>query len=113
MPVDHIFKPRDAYDAVRRYGLAIVAAIIALLLREILFPFLGPNNPYHTVWAAVVFSAWYCGLAASIVTTLLSVVGVWVFLPSTLQFFRSSRPQDCHFRDGGVPGLFRFDYRPR
>jgi signal transduction histidine kinase len=102
MPVDHIFKPRDAYDAVRRYGLAIVAAIIALLLREILFPFLGPNNPYHTVWAAVVFSAWYCGLAASIVTTLLSVVGVWYFFLPPFNSFALQDPKTA------IPGMVGF-----
>ena len=40
------------------------------------------KNPYHTVWLAVVFSAWYCGLGPSIVTTLLGALGVWyLFLP--------------------------------
>jgi signal transduction histidine kinase len=105
MPVDHISKPRDAYDVVRRYGLAIVAAIIALLLREILFPFLGPNNPYHTVWAAVVFSAWYCGLAASIATALLSVVGVWYFF---LPPFNSFALQDPKTAISGMVGFLVF-----
>lgn len=63
--------------AARRYGLAIFAAVLALLLRQLLTPFLGESNPYHTVWAAVVFSAWYCGLGPSIVTALLSAIGVW------------------------------------
>jgi signal transduction histidine kinase len=55
-----------------------------LLLRQLLAPLLGENNPYHTVWAAVVFSAWYCGLGPSIVTALLSLVGIWYwFLPPT------------------------------
>ena len=35
---------------------------IGLLLRYMLSPLLGATNPYHT-WGAVVFSAWYCGLA--------------------------------------------------
>lgn len=74
-------------DAVRRYTLAILAAILALLLRRLVAPLLGENNPYHTVWAAVVFSAWYCGLGPSIVTTLLSGVGVWYwFLPPANSF---------------------------
>lgn len=70
-----------------RYGLAILAALAALLLRQLLNPLLGENNPYHTVWAAVVFSAWYCGLGPSIVTTLLCLVGTWFwFLPPTRSF---------------------------
>jgi signal transduction histidine kinase len=87
MLTDHISKAKRKYDGMRRYGLAILGAIGALLLRELLTPFLGENNPYHTVWAAVVFSAWYCGLWPSIVTALLSVVGVWYwFLPPPHSF---------------------------
>lgn len=66
----------------RRYVWALVAVIVALIVRGLLNPFLGENNPYHTVWAAVVFSAWYCGLGPSILTALLGVIGVWYwFLP--------------------------------
>ena len=72
---------RRVTDA-RRYFLAVLAATVALLLRQMLSPLLGASNPYHTVWLAVVFSAWYCGVGPSVVTTLLSVVGVWyLFLP--------------------------------
>lgn len=74
-------------EAAGRYGLAILAAVLALLLRQLLTPFLGESNPYHTVWAAVVFSAWYCGLGPSIVTAVLSAIGVWYwFLPPTHSF---------------------------
>jgi signal transduction histidine kinase len=72
---------------VRRYALAVLSAILALLLRRLAAPLLGENNPYHTVWAAVVFSAWYCGLGPSLVTALLSAVGVWYwFLPPANSF---------------------------
>jgi two-component system NarL family sensor kinase len=75
-------------DSVRRYALAVLAAILALLLRRLAAPLLGENNPYHTVWAAVVFSAWYCGLGPSVVTALLSAVGVWYwFLPPNNSLF--------------------------
>ncbi len=68
--------------AVGRYGLAILTAILALLLRGLFSPILGTNNPYHTAWAAVVFAAWYCGVGPAIVTTLMSAAGVWYwFLP--------------------------------
>ena len=61
----------------RRYILAVLAALVALFLRKTLSPLLGASNPYHTVWLAIVFSAWYCGIGPSVVTALLSVVGVW------------------------------------
>jgi len=74
-------------DSVRRYALAVLAAILALLLRRLAAPLLGENNPYHTVWAAVVFSAWYCGLGPSLVTAALSAAGVWYwFLPPANSF---------------------------
>ncbi len=74
-------------SSVPRYILAILAAFVALLLRQLLAPLLGENNPYHTVWAAVAFSAWYCGLGPSIVTAFLSLVGIWYwFLPPTHSF---------------------------
>jgi PAS domain S-box-containing protein len=77
---------RIAPDA-RRYVLAVLAALVALLAREILSPLMGASNPYHTVWLAVVFSAWYCGVGPSAVTTLLSLVGVqYLFLPPVNSF---------------------------
>jgi two-component system NarL family sensor kinase len=95
MATDHISDPgvSNGYDVARRYGLAIAASMVALLLRKLLSPFLGVENPYHTVWAAVVFSAWYCGLGPSIATALLSMIGVWYwFLPPSNSFaLRDSR----------------------
>ena len=70
-----------------RYGVAILTAILALMLRGLLTPILGTNNPYHTVWAAVVFAAWYCGMGPAILTTLMSAAGVWYwFLPREHSF---------------------------
>jgi len=66
----------------RRYGFAFLAAASALILRQLLAPILGQNNPYHTAWAAVAFSAWYCGLGPSILATLVELFGIWYwFLP--------------------------------
>ena len=75
--------PKEGVGAeVGRYGVAILTAILALTLRGLLTPVLGTDDPYHTVWAAVVFAAWYCGMGPAILTTLMSAVGVWYwFLP--------------------------------
>jgi len=65
-----------------RYGLGIVAAVIALALRKLLEPLLGNENPYHTAWAAVVFAAWYCGIGPAVVTVVITLLGVdYWFLP--------------------------------
>jgi len=71
----------------RGYFLAILAALVALLLRKMISPLLGAENPYLTVWAAIVFSAWYCGVGPSVVCTIVSVFGVWYwFLPYVNSF---------------------------
>jgi PAS domain S-box-containing protein len=65
-----------------RYVLAVLAAVAALVLRKLLNPLLGSENPYHTAWVAVAFSAWFCGIGPAIVTVVISVVGIWYwFLP--------------------------------
>ena len=96
---------KENNDAMRRYGLAVAAAIFALWFRRQLSPFLGADNPYHTAWAAVVFSAWYCGLGPSIVTTLLSGLGVWYwFVPP----FSSFRVEDPKTAISGMVGFLAF-----
>src|SRR5271167_1102762 len=60
-----------------RYAFAILAGLAGLLLRQTLSPWLGTNNPYHVAWAAVAFSAWYCGVGPSIIAMLISALGVW------------------------------------
>jgi PAS domain S-box-containing protein len=74
-------------DRVQRYALAILAAIVAVVVRQLLSPLLGTTNPYHTVWLAVVFSAWYCGFGPSVVTTILSLMGVRYFFLAPVHSF--------------------------
>jgi two-component system NarL family sensor kinase len=67
-------------DSKRRYGAALVAAVAALILRKLLAPVLGEQDPYHTAWVAVVFSAWYCGIGPAIFVVLLDLIGIWYWL---------------------------------
>jgi len=75
------------------YSLAIVAAVAALLLREVLSPLLGVSYPFLTSWAAIILSAWYCGVGASIVCTLVCVVGVWYWFLPYLHSFALQNPR--------------------
>lgn len=72
----------------QRYGLAILAAITALFLRQLLAPIYGEQNPYHTVWAAVVFSAWYCGAGPAIAGMLVDLLGIWYWFLSPPHSFQ-------------------------
>jgi PAS domain S-box-containing protein len=52
---------------------------------------LGDQNPYHTLWLAVVFSAWYCGIGPSIVAIVAGLIGIWYwFLPPHHSFVGKS-----------------------
>ena len=85
---------RRARGGPTRYAQAILVTLVALYLRYLLLPVLGDANPYHTVWLAVVFSAWYCGLGPSIASTLISTLGVWYwFLPPAHSFTVRDRTQ--------------------
>lgn len=69
-------------DQARRYSAALLVALAALALRRLLTPIFGEHNPYHTAWATVVFSAWYCGVGPSMLAILVDLLGVWYwFLP--------------------------------
>jgi|SRR5579863_3526777 len=76
-----------------RYGLAVLAVIVALLLRNLLAPLMGNSNPYHTMWLAVVFTAWYCGIGPSVITTLLGVLGVWYWFLQPTHSFAFQHPK--------------------
>jgi len=69
---------------IANYAMGILVAVAALALRRTLSPALGNQNPYHTLWLAVVFSAWYCGIGPAIVTVIVGGLGIWYwFLPPT------------------------------
>src|SRR5579864_9255013 len=71
----------------RRYGSAMIAAVAALFLYKLLSPAFGGQYPYHTAWAAVAFSAWYCGVGPSIFAILVDLIGIWYwFLPPGASF---------------------------
>src|SRR6202158_5567374 len=89
-------------DNLRRYGAAFSAAIAALLLYKLLTPILDGQNPYHTAWAAVVFSAWYCGVGPAVVTVLLDLLGIWYwFLPPVGTFQLANAKVE-------IPGMLGF-----
>ena len=69
------------------YGLAVVAAVAALLFRDVLGVAFGTHYPYHTAWLAVIFAAWYCGVGPSILAIAIDALGIWYwFLPPNDSF---------------------------
>jgi signal transduction histidine kinase len=70
-----------------RYIVALLAVVVALLIRGALNPLLGDSVPYVILFPAVVFSAWYCGLGPSLFSVVLCLVGskYW-FIPPVHSF---------------------------
>lgn len=91
-----------AASIVQRYAVAVLAALVGLLLREMLTSFFGEANPYHTVWAAVAFAAWYCGAGPAILTTFISMFGVWYWFLPPYHAFTLQDPKTQ------IPGMIGF-----
>jgi signal transduction histidine kinase len=65
-----------------RYAVALLATVVALLIRLGLNPFLGDYLPYITLFPAVAFCAWYCGVGPSILSVVFALIGAqYWFIP--------------------------------
>src|ERR1700758_4788193 len=83
----------SATENTRRYGAAILAALAALLLYKLLSPAFGGQYPYHTAWAAVAFSAWYCGVGPSFFAICIYLIGIWYWFLPKGDSFRLANPE--------------------
>ena len=91
--VDHASVVHDARDLTRksremlkRYGLALALAGLALFLRSVL-PFREGTSIYQLALAAVVLSAWYGGRGPGLLASLICITGVsYWFVPPVNSF---------------------------
>src|SRR5260370_41568144 len=67
-----------------RYAVALLATVVALLVRLGLNPFLGDYVPYITLFPAIAFCAWYCGVGPSILSVVVALIGAqyWFISPA-------------------------------
>ncbi len=82
------FSTQISKTAGMRYAVALLATVVALLVRLGLNPFLGDYVPYITLFPAVVFCAWYCGVGPSILSVLLGLVGAQYWFTSPAHSLR-------------------------
>jgi signal transduction histidine kinase len=66
-----------------RYGAALAATAIALIVGRALHPMLGDSLPYVTLFPAVAFSVWWCGVGPSLLAVFAGLVGAryWFLEP--------------------------------
>lgn len=70
-----------------RYGIAVLASLLALTLRFLLLPILGYEAPLLVFIIAVMLSAWYGGLGPGLLATGLSaLMGTYFFVLPALSF---------------------------
>src|SRR5579884_869079 len=63
-----------------RYAVALAAVGVALLLRCLMWPLLGPEVPFLFLWPAVVVAAWHGGLGPGLLVTVVSALAEDYFL---------------------------------
>ena len=65
-----------------RYGVAVAAGVVALLIQSLLVPMFGGNpdaSPFIVFFAAVMVAAWFGGLWPGLLATVLSALLSWYF----------------------------------
>jgi PAS domain S-box-containing protein len=68
--------PQDKRSPWLRYGAALVATLVALLIRVMLDPVLGDALALVTIYGAVAFSVWYGGVGPAILSALLGYLAI-------------------------------------
>jgi signal transduction histidine kinase/CheY-like chemotaxis protein len=58
-----------------KYASAVTIAAVAIVIRWLLIPFVGPDAPYATMMGAVALTVWLSGWAPAAVTALLGLIG--------------------------------------
>ena len=86
--------PKPWRSLLIRYGTAIVATLLATLLRELLDPILEHRAPFSAYYAAVMFTAWYGGLGPSLLALVSgAVLADYFFIEPRLSLFTSNLEQ--------------------
>lgn len=80
MATASLVSARISKNILAPYIVASLATVAGLFIRSALNPFLGDYAPYVTLFPALAFCAWYCGVGPSILSVALSLFGVryWV-----------------------------------
>jgi len=93
MKVPHM--PNLTRSRLQRYGFAVLAVAISLLLKLLLNPLLEVESPFLLFFATVMLSAWYGGMKPGIVAAVLSALGSdYFFLSPTYSFLKGSLGQN-------------------
>ena len=73
--------PRNTF---RRFSIALLAIVVALVARWVLNPFLGTSLPYLTLFPAIAFAAWHSGVIPAVLAVVVALLGAhsWFVVPT-------------------------------
>ena len=91
-----ILSPVEQHFVVRRYAIALLMTLMAVLLRWLLEPLLGHSSFYATVYMAVLCAALVCGLWPSILTAVLGCLGIVYWFVDPRHSFSVARKTEIH-----------------
>lgn len=91
-----IFAPIRREFVTERYGIALAAAALAIVLRWIFDPLLGHVAFYVTVYVAVAFCSIVCGYAPAIVSAIVGFLGIFYFFIDPRHSLSPTRPSEVH-----------------
>jgi signal transduction histidine kinase len=90
----HPFFARFFENTLARYATALAAILVALLVRGALSPFVGDSVPFITLFPAVIFDAWFCGIGPSILSVIVALLGArFLFVQPVHSFSVPDTPQ--------------------
>src|SRR3954463_12906988 len=77
----------DPLSPLQCYTLGVVTVVVAVGVRVLLDPWLGDRLPFLTLFAAIVFTARYCGTGATLLEIALgSIAAACVLMPPRFSF---------------------------
>jgi PAS domain S-box-containing protein len=82
-----------ARRSISAYGLAIATVVVAIGLRLLLWPIVADRVPFITLFAAVIFVAWYGGRWPGLVAVAASALGAAYFILEPRYSFDVSQPE--------------------
>jgi signal transduction histidine kinase len=83
----HPFFGRIFENTPARHAAALAAILVALLVRAALSPLLGDYVPFITLFPAVIFAAWFCGIGPSILSVVVALLGARFLLVRPVHSF--------------------------
>ena len=97
-----ILNPIPRERVLNRYSVAVLAGILAIVLRWLLDPVLGHVAFYVTIYIAVVYCAIVCGCVPAAASAVIGFVGIFYWFVDPRHSLQPVRPSEIH----GIVGFF-------